>query len=191
MPIVKMSKSEEQRRNRHQAARALIGGGMVGAGVGVGTGVGHYGVNKEYYNTLTKRLKEGLTTGEKKVVSKLEGRGWLGRRFARNITPGTLKKNVPGWSAVSGEVAKGSRRLGRAAGIGSGALAALTILTLEKMKNTERKSKKASVEKATTSPPAPLIVSAAMASSTECRQPLTTEREREAIKTQSTNRPNW
>ena len=147
MPIPKTNKSEERQRNRHQAARALVGGGMIGTGVGVGTGVGHYEINKEYYNTLTKKLKEGLTSGEKEVVKKLESRGWLGRRFARNITPGTLKKKVPAWSAVSGEVAKGSKRLGRAAGIGSGALAALAILTLDKMRSAEPKGKKASVER--------------------------------------------
>ena len=141
-------KKGEPSSNKSQAARALVGGGLIGTGVGVGTGVGHYAINKEYYNKLTQQLREGLTGGEKRLVSELKNRGWLGRRVARRVKPGTLQKSVPGWSSVSKEVAKGSKRIGRAAGLGSGALAALTILTLEKMRDAEHKSKKASAERA-------------------------------------------
>lgn len=121
-------------------ARALVGGGMVGGGVGLGTQKAHYQLNKEYYTSIADALRTAGSNAEKNIAAGLERNvplagGWLSRR----VPQGELAKKIPTWGSLSDEVLAGSKRLGRASGIGAGLLTAATLLTLDRMRNAERK----------------------------------------------------
>jgi len=138
--------TKEQRTKRERSIsryrRSIAGGLGVGATAGVATGLKDYHMKKDYYETLTEKIKEPLSKSEKKVLDQAKKIPYFGKKLLKAWKPGTAADAIPSWSKFAPQIRAGSLKAARGVGIITALGGAGTLYALDKMKEKEERKKK-------------------------------------------------